>query len=296
MPTNLLAGPDNWRYDFHHFDSRYTQACAHAALALTEAVGFRASFSGLKPINKLEVHSSHLGSYQDMLKLQHDTAQLGARHQMRIDGFRALTSLRMHVPHATLGARFYGPGLQEETIAFLTAATQLHSLDLRYTDDELSPDDEAPQLARLFDSDTVIWPHLKRLKLATNIMAEILLKFLNKHASTLRELDLRDMLIHGVQDVLQQLPRVVSLQRVYMECIWDDSPEGEFLSVLSRGTDFEDHYERAIKAYLLGNLETMPELQWDGAKDWLVHWPEDVDNNNDLFSVESTELSDTILP
>ncbi|KAF7197178.1 hypothetical protein HII31_01603 [Pseudocercospora fuligena] len=283
---HIKVGPDNWRFEADHFDPDYARSCGHAALALTEAVGFRATFFGIKPISKLEIHSSHLGSYQDLSEALRPWTRISynsgsssfndtsgsltyegrAHHNMRVDGFRSLTSLKLHVPHATLSSRLHGAGLQLETLQFLRAAQQLRELDLRYTDDELSPDmDEGmPQLEGLFASDQPVWPHLKCLALATNLNAEILLKFLRNHSLTLKKLELRYMYIEGVHRVVEEVPKALELQRVYMECLWDESPSGNFLSVLSRGTDWEDPYELSVRSYLLRKLPVMPTLTWDG--------------------------------
>lgn len=282
LQRTILVGPDDWRYSTDHFDPDYAVACGHAALALTEAVGYRATFCGLKPVTRLLLRSSHLGAFEDLTRFQsdkfnlvdilgerrHTTARLpmtSARHQLRVDAFRGLFVLKLHIPHATLSTRCSGLGLQAETIDFLKAATSLRDLDLRYTDDELSPDDELPQLEDLFTQD-LLWPNIERLSLATNVGAEVLLGFLARHSTTLRQLELKDMLITDVEVLLRELPTTVVLRHVYAECLWDYSPDGEFLSVLSRGTSYPDPYERQMEAYLLGESVQMPSLEWDGAR------------------------------
>jgi hypothetical protein len=168
-----------------------------------------------------------------------------------------------------------------ETAQFLETASSLRRLDLRYGDDEMSPDDEsAVQLEGLFDTDRVIFPYLQFLALATNIPAETLLKFLANHGNTLKTLELRDMLIHNVDLAIQQIPRVVKLDHVYMECLWDDASrtEGDFdvnyLCVLSRGTDYDAAYEQSVKAYLLGQVEAMPQIERDGGLGEIREWSE----------------------
>lgn len=275
-------------YATDHFDPDYAHATGHAALALIEAIGFRSTFFGIKPVTKLQLHSSHLGSYQDLFESQNGLRRNfttddavprsgsenrtpcynrgSAHHNMRVDAFRNLTSLKLHVPHATLSTRLHGDGLRIETLQFLYAAKQVRDLDLRYTDDELSPDidEEMPLLESLFASSDTVWPYLHRLSLATNLAAEVLLHFLRNHAATLTELDLRDMRIRGVEQAIEQMPRILKLQNVYMECLWDESPNGEFLSVLSRSTDWDEPYEQAVKAFLLRKIPRKPPLQWDG--------------------------------
>lgn len=163
----------------------------------------------------------------------------------------------------------------------LRTARHLRKLELRYGDDEMSPDDESDsQLESLFDSDEVLWPKLEELSLATNIPAEILLKFLGNHAGCLKSLELRDMLIHNVDFAVEQIPRLVVLKHCYMECLWDDTPrvgndlDVNYLCVLSRGTDFNAPYEESIKAYLLGQRQHMPPLERDGGSGEIREWAE----------------------
>lgn len=155
----------------------------------------------------------------------------------------------------------------------------------------MSPDDESDsQLESLFDSEEVLWPNLESLSLATNIPAEILLKFLAKHAGSLRKLELKDMLIHNVDHAVHHIPKILtSLTHCYMECLWDDAShttsiggvggndtmtDVNYLCVLSRGTDFNAPYEEAVKAYLLGRSEEMPVLERDGGSGEIREWAE----------------------
>ncbi|CZT22850.1 uncharacterized protein RCC_08556 [Ramularia collo-cygni] len=279
LRERIFVGPDDfvWRQPIEEPD--YAHQTGQAALLLLEAIGYRSSFAATKQITKLNIHSSHLDPYLSLM--DRSCGSHGKRYQTILAGFQHLTSLYLHVPHATVSAHVSGLGVSVETMEFLRTARHLRKLDLRYGDDEMSPDDESDsQLESLFDSDDVLWPQLEKLSLATNVPAEILLKFLRNHADSLNALELRDMLIHNVDLAIQQIPKILTLQHCYMECLWDDASrvsnesDVNYLCVLSRGTDFNSPYEESVKAYLLGQSETMPPLERDGGSGEIREWAE----------------------
>lgn len=296
----ILVGPDDWMYSTDFQETNYAYLSGHAALSLLEAVAYRASFSGTKQLTSLHIHSAHLDPYRRLMNeasgtiLENNLYNSGI-HQLH-EGFRHLTRLHLHVPHATLSARLSGSSMAHETMEFSRLARQLRSLTLRYGDDELSPDDDASQLEALFrdGSENLLWPEIRHLALATNVPSDILIGFLRNHSKTLDSLELRDMLVLGVDSALEQIPQVVELQHVYMEQLWDDVPEDQrpvltqpgalgqpavlgHLCVLSRGTDFEAPYEQAVKSYLLGKSSKLPEIHRDGGFGDVMDWEEDDD-------------------
>lgn len=266
-----------WRIPIEEPD--YAHQTGQAALLLLEAIGYRSSFASTKQVTKLNVHSQHLDPYLSLM--DHGCGTQGLRYQTILAGFQHLTTLHLHVPHATVAVHVSGLGVSVETMEFLRTARHLRNLELRYGDDEMSPDDESDsQLESLFDSDEVLWPGLENLSLATNIPAEILLKFLRNHSGSLKSLELRDMLIHNVDLAIQQIPKILALRHCYMECLWDDASRVDgnldinYLCVLSRGTDFNAKYEESVKAYLLGQSETLPPLDRDGGSGDIREWAE----------------------
>ncbi|KJY01556.1 hypothetical protein TI39_contig287g00024 [Zymoseptoria brevis] len=287
LRRHIYVGPDDfvWRQEMDEPD--YAHMSGQAALCLLEALGYRASFAGIKQVKYLSVHSSHLDPYLSLMNesasntTARGTPAHATRYQTLLETFRHLSTLRLHIPHATVSAHVSGFGMAVETMEFLRSARHLRKLDLRYGDDEMSPDDESDsQLENLFDSDDVLFPELQSAALATNMPAEILLKFLTNHARTLRRLELRDMLVHNVNVAIEHIPRVLKLDHVYVECLWDDASrtEGEFdvnyLCVLSRGTDSDADYEHSVKAYLLGQAEVMPNIERDGGLGEIREWSE----------------------
>lgn len=283
----ILVGPDDWMYSLDFQDARYADLSGQAALSLLAGITYRATFSGTAPVTKLSVHSPHLDSYQHLMNVSWPSVPMGLPSQRSVShqltgAFHNLTDLHIHVPHATVTARLSGLGLAHETITFLSSATQLRKLDLRYGDDELSPDDDSTHLVPLFDEVDlcVHWPHLVDLRLATNMPAEILISFLARHKASLKCLELRDMLVHDTDFVITNIPKVVELGRVYVECLWDDAePLGissvSYLCALSRGTDFDDPYEHSVKAYLLGQSDQVPEIERDGGLGEVPGWQDE---------------------
>ncbi|KAK4508381.1 hypothetical protein PRZ48_002119 [Zasmidium cellare] len=288
LRRHILVGPDDWMYSTDFQDENYSYLSGHAAMSLLEAVAYRASFSGTKQLTSLYVHSSHVAPYHDLMEEAFGRFQWFAPrnsyiHQLQ-EAFRHLTRIYLHVPHATISDRLEPGAVAKETMTFLRQARQVQSLDLRYGDDELSPDDDASQLEVLFldGSENVLWPDIKHLALATNIPAEILVGFLRNHSKTLESLELRDMLVRNVDLALAQIPKVVELRHVYVEQLWDDNAEDtgtsvHHLCVLSRGTDFDDPYEQAVKSYLLGQKSMLPVIERDGGFGDVVDWEEEDD-------------------
>lgn len=279
LRERIYVGPDDfvWRQPIDEPD--YAEQTGQAALLLLEAIGYRSSFAATNQIRRLNVHSSHLDPYLSLMNTGSVTHAV--RYQTILAGFQHLTTLHFHVPHATVSAHISGFGVSVETMEFLRTAKHLRKLELRYGDDEMSPDDESDsQLESLFDSDEVLWPKIQHLSLATNVPADILLKFLRNHAGSLRTLELRDMLIHKVDFAIEQIPKILSLEYCYMECLWDDASrvsddiDVNYLCVLSRGTDFKAAYEESVKAYLLGQKDTMPPLERDGGSGEIREWAE----------------------
>jgi len=297
----ILMGPDGWIYgsDWSQSDMLGTNvilsAHGQAALCLLEAIGYRDSFSGTRPITKLDIDMRHHEPYQNLLGAttghgkQPDMLPHLTRFRIINGIFCRLTDLRLSNP--TFGGsedseeeledfeeEFRQGYLEQtasnkliasETIGFLRAAKQLRRLTLVFTQWNLST---AKPLAPLFDcsDDEVVWPNLEHLSLSTNVRPAMFLTFLRNHAATLRSLEVRDSFLYDVQQVLEEIPRILQLKHVYIEGVWHDgSREGFFdldacTEMLSEGTDCDGPYEKAVKGYLLGESASLPEILCDG--------------------------------
>ena len=155
-------------------------------------------------------------------------------------------------------------------------------------------DDEFEQIETFFirGASEVIWPSIEHLALATNISSHILIEFLRNHAATLKSLELRDMLVHDVDSAIEQIPSAMNLEHVYIECLWTDAGQEspmDYICVLSRGTDFNDPYEKAVKAYLLGQTDASPTIERDGGLSNVGDWNGDDQNMVDASEEEEEE-------
>ncbi|KAK5124764.1 hypothetical protein LTR85_001477 [Meristemomyces frigidus] len=277
---SILVGPDDWMYTDDHPMSDASLTRSHgrgvgqAALFLLEAVGHRAQYSEVRPVTHLSINSVHFQPYQSLMGITacHGTGETAksVRYMTVRDAFRHLTSLELNIPHARKCATHGGPAVAEETVFFLLSATQLRRLDLTFTDDEAHQRfSEASDLMGIFtgtvgSTNQVVWPHLEHLALRTNVSGEAFIAFLRNHAKTLTSLELRDMVLHpDILEVVEQIPKALNLEHVYLECVWgtrDGLDALPYDCYLARGTDFDDDYERSVKAYLLGSTEELVEL------------------------------------
>ncbi|KAI5364988.1 hypothetical protein Slin15195_G045260 [Septoria linicola] len=128
--------------------------------------------------------------------------------------------------------------------------------------------------ARLFQVDRPIWPHIQHLALSTFVSARNFVNFLKLHASTLRSLELRRTAVFDAPSLLEQIPKVIQLDHVYVKGLnhhgaplpHDDDVSPSVYAdpwLLSDGTDFDAPYEMSMKAYLLGKTSEMPDLSQD---------------------------------
>lgn len=198
-----------------------------------------------------------------------DNMSINSRYETILEGFRHLQTLILSVPHAAESEFRHHFGVANETIDFLLAAKHLSSLDLEFGDDNFSDGGPVLQhhLEHLFDgSQEGLWPQLRHLTLSTKIRSPGFLRFLEQHSSTLKSLELRDMEVCNVPYVFEQIPKLLKLERVYMECVWsafepEKNSQGCFIV---SGSDHDDDYERSVKAYLLGEREDLVVLRDEG--------------------------------
>lgn len=273
LRKTILVGPDDWMYPKGHPMSNVSSDTAHqqrhgrgagqAALYLLEGVGYRSQFFGTKHITKLSVQAKQ--PYRDLIGAAGSFGGIPAdsqRYQTIVEAFRHVEDLSLNILYPFESNAHHGPGLTSETVELLRAAKQLRRLDFTFFEDEYEDEDG---VAPLFATDENFrWPHLEHLALRTNIESTIFLDFLKQHAGSLRSLELRDMVVNDIEDVLECIPRIVKLQHVYAECLWGKWREPSIDSnvcLLARGTDFDDPYERSVKAYLLGERDDLVELK-----------------------------------
>ena len=264
LRQQILVRPQDWMYSGAYDDTQKLANVGFAALCLLEAVAFRASFSGVKHIQKLTLNSAHRHSYYQLTAAASDLGTPFRNYNTLIDGFTHLRELYLHVPYATDGAETSAEAMARETMIFSRTSSQLRKLDLSYGDGdkiEYEAYKSTFALEPLFRSPLVTWPFLRDLSLVASVGAEDLLNFVRLHSGTLRTLEWRDSASDDFSYILQQLPYVVKLEYVYLECLWQWFEEiGVYLCFFEEGTDGDKPHACAVREYLLHGGDQMPEL------------------------------------
>ncbi|KAK5124821.1 hypothetical protein LTR85_001534 [Meristemomyces frigidus] len=240
---------------------------------------------GTRPITKLNLDITYRATYEAVAGACDGHGPTGApsdfapSYRMLTAAFQHLTDLRLHNPHASAVDEPSWQQMDKETAGILRAATQLRRLDLKFHDSEKidiymdgNTDWTTESIASIFKNDTgVVWPHLQHLALAVNMGSDEFTQFLWNHSATLRSLELRDMIVYEARELCLQIPKMLKLDHVYFGCVyhgehegeWQDGEDVELQCAFGRGTDYDDPYEKAVKAYLLGQGEELPRLRED---------------------------------
>ncbi|KZF23624.1 hypothetical protein L228DRAFT_246437 [Xylona heveae TC161] len=165
----------------------------------------------------------------------------GALHNLR--------RLKLRVEYDVFACDEIMAGLRE----FLLEANELDDLSLELAEENNEGSllhEQSPKVLGLLDDLT--WPRLRKLLLSSLAREDKLISFLGRHASTLKNLTLIDVILVEGQgswsSVIRQLPHVLSLEKVYLEGLWDDHFGSEALLLENLGGD----YEAAIDRYVLG--------------------------------------------
>ena len=259
-------------------------------LFLLEALGFRSTFAGTKQVSKLTMHFAHNGSFERVMvgatPLSSSTpTEIIARLSTILEGFRYLTDIDLKVPFAADPPQMHALRCGAEIASFLSMAKNLQRLRLAYSDDETGI--FVPRLPEWHSLDRLfihhhLWPQIQHLSLSTDIRSEVLLPFLSRFSPTLRSLELRDMVVFDVPAVIMQIPKILSLDHVYIECIWHEvlpnlpaNEESNYLCAFPRGTDTNEPDEEAVKRYMLGLTTETPAIVITAVPE------EDEDDNDD---------------
>ena len=277
LREKMLVSPDDWIYSKENIGDglpSYVRACTsgHAALVLLEAIGFRASFAGTKHINKLTVHTTHHGSFKHLMgyELERTAERRALGFESRFheigEGFRNIQQLDLRVPHAAKSNTVGGEAAGIEIVAILLASRRLRRLNLSYDDDDTGlsslPYPATSSLAPLFTS-SPRWKQLKYLSLSIDVPHTLLLPFFRTLSPSLKSLELRDMVVEDVGELISGIPKILHLEHVYLEGMFQRRTGDGFGCAFVDGSDVDRPYEKAIKAYLLGESGELPEMWWD---------------------------------
>lgn len=260
LRDRILVDPRSWMNKRHLADEEVE---GQAALSLLQAVGWRAQFSGTKPVTKMSVNALHSRSYSDLMGI--DALDKQHRLNQMTDGFSSLTELKYRTRAMLPRAWAADDSIASETARFLRAATQLRRLHLAYIDTPVFRGHAQFQRSALTDlihEDGVTWPHLEHLALSVDLEGAELVSCLRHHES-IRSLELTNMALLHARPVLEEIPRVRKLDHVSIKSIWsrvrtDDRPG--LRCMLTRGTDTNEEPGRSIKEYLLGKRKELPDL------------------------------------
>ncbi|KAK4507837.1 hypothetical protein PRZ48_001572 [Zasmidium cellare] len=267
LTERCIVGPDQWKtriFESQHgfIDLVGDEIDARAALALLEAMGERVS-RGQRPITKLQLQLVCQNFYF-MRPLGHDgwaqpvplCYSNTVKPKMRM-AFANLTELDLYL-ETIFDWEHFG-GILADFSEFLFGAKQLRSLRFWFEYDEDFSGDW-PEGNRLytdqigfFSLDTAVWPKIEHLALKVNIPSQKLLPFLKRHATTLRSLELRHMLVQDVPTLLQGIPEALKLDHVYIQGLWHNGP----------GLPHGDLDGTWMKKYLLRQASRMPDLRDD---------------------------------
>lgn len=282
LRQQMFVSPDDWVYgiDYAENESR-ARLSGQAALCLLEAIGFRASFAGTNQIRSLTVNAAHSGPFKKLMGKGmylryrgHDDENFDfdSRLDRLREGFKHLTEISLHVPHAAESDYIGGEATAAELCQLLHSARELKKLHIMYNDDDTGmsylPQPAVPSLTPLFQTPPD-WKRLEHLSLSADMPYTLLLSFFERYAPTLRSLELRDMVVDDAKELLARIPSVLNLEHVYIECLWHfdasaaDGPDAEpnrcFFDV---GSNADEPWERAMKAYLLGQRQKPPDHRY----------------------------------
>lgn len=290
LKAHMLISPDDWIFDhdsdYLGNDNRMLQS-ARATLNMLEAIGFRASFAGTTQVQSLRVHCMNNGRWKallagytaDDLSLSF-SPQLESRFQTLSATFAHLAVLDLDIPHPVREtSRDLSYAEQDELLSLagrevaslLSHARGLRSLRLAYDSESVTlwePGEESLHpLFPLLGGATIPWPKIERLNLSVNMPHTLLLSFLALLAPTLRGLELRDMCVYDAQVLFAELPNVLKLESIYVECLWTkiniryaNAHLPPTACIICEGLDADEPYERGLKAYLLGKADVFPRL------------------------------------
>lgn len=275
-----IVGPDQWkkrrgyvRYTFQDTDSR-------AVLALLEAMGERVS-RGLPPVTKAKFQLS-CQNFCFTKPLGHDgfghTVPPSWVNSVKPNirtAFSALTDLSLYLETGFDWQEF--GGVLIDFSHFLSSAKKLRRLTFwfEYYEDFSGdwPDEThlyADQIS-LFSNDAVVWPEIEHLALKANVPSSKLLNFLKLHSGTLKSLEMRHMFVRDAPLLLENIPKILKLDHVFMQGLWHCGPgmpqehvdDQLNVCLLGYSTECNRIYESSMKKYLLRETSTMPDLGED---------------------------------
>lgn len=276
MCQRLLLTPKDWGrissqssfledYTGHEFRYR-------VCFLVFEAMAFRASFSGTKPITRCELHvqqrvdvhrdPTQYETWESTLPL--DRHLFNASFTRILEGFQHLTHINWCVGSTPL-PNVERSVLTEETIVLLRSAKNLRSLclsfyecgDTRQFQDGATPGDAA--IDKLIDSE-LQWPQLHHMRLNFRASHGRLLALFKALSSSLRSVELIDMEVGNAQELIARMPEILQLEKIQLSSIWHTWESSGIQCLFPKGLDGPPPLEKGVRDYLLRRSDTCPGL------------------------------------
>lgn len=278
LRETILVAPDSDQWfpsppaSYFKSSSSYPEGLASAYVL--GAAGYRSNFSGMHQVRSLVIdlmHSLPMTEVNDYPGPPFPRSDV--RRNLMIEGLRHVHSLRLTYylsPHACPNSSITWRADAQQATALLRAASQLRRLEVIYPHHrcstlhpELISNPLSLPVNTQFECPTAIWPQLEELVLSTGIYAREFVEFLSLHSQSLRYLEMHDMYCDDWTFLLEQVPKVVKLDNVYLRRLWQYHEVTDFvIHYFANGTDGELDTRR----YLLhgeGKLPTLREEDGD---------------------------------
>ena len=274
-------------------------------LMVLEAIALRSSFSGTKPITSLKISGWHAGAWEAMyiylrsidrhlIPTQPDQSNFPRQMNMAAEAFAFLTKLNWRICYECSDP-VEAQRLVREAARLLTAAKQLRSLTLALlalnTDSSRnrSPhthNQPGQVVVATILSPSMSWPQLEHLRLSIDVSHAVLLPFLRSLAPSLRSLELVNMSVDDADALIVQIPRILTLDRIYLRRIWHPLSGGS-ACLFPVGIHASTALEKSIQAYLM--LEFTRVLHLQANTGYRPSSPTDEDGYDDLHALAEDE-------
>lgn len=277
MRRKILLDPYYWTCgpwgDKSHIVHEFARRVSFLAL---EAIAFRASFSGTKPITSFKLDSHHVGPWERMSDQQTgeltplpDRLEVQRRFNLIREGFQQLKKLhwRLYYDHAFY--IWHTDLAVRDTKRLLHAATQLRSLTLVFIGrnnprrdtrlDNTGPGNK--EVVSFLDSKPP-WPHLQKLRLCIDAHYSKFIPFFKHLSPSLRSFELMESDVEDARALIVAIPQILSLDYARLERIWyRDKSSGRMKCLFEHGTDVNDPTINAVREYLIGKAMELPDLE-----------------------------------
>ena len=256
-------------------DSRKSEEFSRrVSLTILEAIAFRASFSGIKQITRLKLHSKQRGSWGRMTAAHPEWSPpalsvptVERKLNTIPEGFRHLTHISLCLTHLR-NDHLDSLSFLTEFTKFLHAAKQVRSLNLSFCDcrrtyewEPFYPQPIEDNLYPFLDG-RPSWPFIEHFGLNMHVQHEKLLTFLQFLSPSLRSLKLTNMGVGDAGELVTQIPRILKLQTVEMTRLWHTQARQppRYRCLFPDGIDVVSPFESAVRGYLLGKASECPDL------------------------------------